>query len=38
MSKKNVQLNEEVIRGQINELVRDSVEEPLTCTAFSFKH
>jgi len=29
MSEKIVQLNEEVIKGQIKELVRGSVEEPL---------
>ena len=29
MSEKIVQLNEEVIKGQIKELVRDSVEETL---------
>jgi len=29
MSEKNVQQNEEVIKGQIKELVRGSVEEPL---------
>ena len=35
MSEKIVQLNEEVIKGQIKELVRSSVEEtqnPLTCS------
>lgn len=30
MSEKIVQLNEEVIKGQIKELARGSVEEPLT--------
>ena len=29
MSEKTVQLNEEVIKGQIKELIRGSVEEPL---------
>ena len=29
MSEKIVQLNEEVIKGQLNELIRDSVEETL---------
>lgn len=38
MSEKIVQLNEEVIKGQIKELVRGSVEETLTYMAFSFEH
>lgn len=33
MSEKTVQLNEEVIKGQLKELVRDSVKENSQCAA-----
>ena len=38
MSEKIVQLNEEVIKGQIKELVRGSVEETLTYCSFPSDH
>ena len=38
MSEKIVQLNEEVFKGQIKELVRGSVEETLTCCDFPYEH
>ena len=38
MSEKIVQLNEEVIKGQIKELVRGSVEETLTYCDFPCEH
>ena len=38
MSEKIVQLNEEVIKGQLQELVRGSVEETLTYCDFPYEH
>ena len=38
MSEKIVQLNEEIIKGQIKELVRGSVEETLTYCDFPGEH
>ena len=38
MSEKTVQLNEEVIKGQIKELARGSTEETLTYSDFPYEH